>query len=271
MARYAEMGGNMRLICPNCDAQYEIDGSVIPDTGRDVQCASCGHTWFQEPEGGFAETQDERDASFYEEQEKARTNLDFDENATLAEYGEVGQSIEDTATPELDQSLLDILREEAELETQARRQEGTANLETQPDLGLEEADTAVQRRTARLRGIEQEQQQEKSNSRSDLLPDIEEINSTLRAASDRSEAQVSEPVRAQNRRGFRTGFLLVLAIALIALALYVFAPQISNMVPTLSDPLAGYVDWVNGIRTWLDGSAKNAITNLSDLSGELPN
>ena len=37
----------MRLICPNCGAQYEVPESVIPETGRDVQCSSCGHTWFQ--------------------------------------------------------------------------------------------------------------------------------------------------------------------------------------------------------------------------------
>ncbi|MFV2002813.1 MAG: zinc-ribbon domain-containing protein, partial [Paracoccaceae bacterium] len=37
----------MRMICPNCSAQYEVDKSVIPDGGRDVQCSNCGHTWFQ--------------------------------------------------------------------------------------------------------------------------------------------------------------------------------------------------------------------------------
>lgn len=37
----------MRLICPNCGAQYAVDDRVIPETGRDVQCSSCGHTWFQ--------------------------------------------------------------------------------------------------------------------------------------------------------------------------------------------------------------------------------
>ncbi len=37
----------MRLICPNCGAQYEVPDSVIPENGRDVQCSSCGATWFQ--------------------------------------------------------------------------------------------------------------------------------------------------------------------------------------------------------------------------------
>ncbi len=39
----------MRLICPNCDAEYEVDDAAIPDAGRDVQCSNCGHAWFQIP------------------------------------------------------------------------------------------------------------------------------------------------------------------------------------------------------------------------------
>ena len=37
----------MRLQCPNCDAEYEVDASAIPYDGRDVQCSNCGHGWFQ--------------------------------------------------------------------------------------------------------------------------------------------------------------------------------------------------------------------------------
>ena len=37
----------MRLICPNCSAQYEVPADVIPDEGRDVQCSNCQETWFQ--------------------------------------------------------------------------------------------------------------------------------------------------------------------------------------------------------------------------------
>lgn len=44
----------MRLICPSCGAQYEVDADVIPATGRDVQCSACGHVWFEEP-GGMTE------------------------------------------------------------------------------------------------------------------------------------------------------------------------------------------------------------------------
>lgn len=37
----------MRLGCPGCGAQYEVEASSIPDDGREVQCSACGHTWFQ--------------------------------------------------------------------------------------------------------------------------------------------------------------------------------------------------------------------------------
>lgn len=35
----------MRLICPRCGAQYEIDGAAIPPAGRDVECSACDHVW----------------------------------------------------------------------------------------------------------------------------------------------------------------------------------------------------------------------------------
>ncbi len=37
----------MRLICPKCSAQYEIDDSLVPAGGREVECSGCGHVWFQ--------------------------------------------------------------------------------------------------------------------------------------------------------------------------------------------------------------------------------
>jgi len=42
-------GSKMRLVCPNCAAQYDVDDRVIPEGGRDVQCSNCGHSWFQTP------------------------------------------------------------------------------------------------------------------------------------------------------------------------------------------------------------------------------
>ena len=36
----------MIISCPNCEKQFKIDTSQIPAKGRNLQCGSCGHTWF---------------------------------------------------------------------------------------------------------------------------------------------------------------------------------------------------------------------------------
>ena len=36
----------MIITCPNCNKQFKIDNSLIPDEGRDLQCGSCNNIWF---------------------------------------------------------------------------------------------------------------------------------------------------------------------------------------------------------------------------------
>ena len=36
----------MIITCPNCNKQFQIDNSLIPDEGRDLQCGSCNNVWF---------------------------------------------------------------------------------------------------------------------------------------------------------------------------------------------------------------------------------
>jgi len=35
----------MIITCPNCNKNFKIDNSLIPDEGRDLQCGSCNHVW----------------------------------------------------------------------------------------------------------------------------------------------------------------------------------------------------------------------------------
>lgn len=41
----------MILTCPSCGTQYAVKDGAIPEGGRKVRCASCGHSWHQMPEG----------------------------------------------------------------------------------------------------------------------------------------------------------------------------------------------------------------------------
>ena len=110
-------------------------------------------------------------------------------------------------------------------------------------------------------------------SRRDLLPDIEEINSTLRSSSDRqsgaaspsSEAD-SAPVAPPAKSGFRRGFTLMILLAVILGAVYVMAPQIADAVPQANPYLSDYVALVDSGRAWLDDQVKMALTWLDDVA-----
>ena len=42
----------MILTCPECGTQYVVKDGAIPPGGRQVRCASCKHSWHQDPEPG---------------------------------------------------------------------------------------------------------------------------------------------------------------------------------------------------------------------------
>jgi hypothetical protein len=175
------------------------------------------------------------------------------------------------------------LRAEAELEEKARLNEA-ASMESQPDLGLESpTDEAQQRareareRMARMRGehdaasapIAELAAAGSVASRRDLLPDIEEINSTLRSNSSRSpasDAGQTAQIEVQEKRSSRRGFTLSVAlVALLALA-YVFAPQIKEAVPQSEEVLTAYVSVVDRWRNWLDGRVSALLTWLDAVA-----
>jgi predicted Zn finger-like uncharacterized protein len=47
----------MILTCPACDTKYVVKDDAIPPGGRQVRCASCKHSWHQEPEGAVIEAE----------------------------------------------------------------------------------------------------------------------------------------------------------------------------------------------------------------------
>ena len=36
----------MIVTCPNCKKKFQIDATLIPEEGRDLQCGSCTNVWF---------------------------------------------------------------------------------------------------------------------------------------------------------------------------------------------------------------------------------
>ena len=49
----------MILTCPACDTKYVVKDGAIPPGGRQVRCASCKHSWHQDPDPSTGELESE--------------------------------------------------------------------------------------------------------------------------------------------------------------------------------------------------------------------
>lgn len=272
----------MRLICPNCGAQYEVPTEVIPNEGRDVQCSACSNTWFQ--------THPDHDAALADEVDAPSV-----EPVAPPPPPEPEREAEPAPRPqperrELDPNVSNVLRQEAELEAAARAAEAGAPLESQPDLGLDSpTEDESQRRArearermARMRGEPVPAENAvaaatvAAGSRRDLLPDIEEINSTLRSSGERrrpAEATDADlpgtmPQVRRKRHGFRRSFLTVLVLAGIAIGTYVFGPKISETIPAAQEYVSKYTDGVETARSWLSTSVDKGLAWLDQMASE---
>lgn len=300
----------MRLTCPNCSAKYEVDESMIPAVGRDVQCSNCATTWFQpgvrssdsDPEPESSEvTGGAREAPAPDPAEKETSDMTASDSAEdapdpqpepepkLEEIDIRGSSEAQGADGEddaperpprrqIEAGVADILRQEAERESRLRRGKVDPDpVQTQSEMSL--SSNEDRSRARRLVGLEDAEDAFEvqdlaataasvaaatpTPSRSDLLPDIEEINSTLRATGDRSEGEddasdVDTIVEGARRRSrVRTGFFLVVALAAIAVLLYVYADRITAAAPQAGPALDRYVQTVDAGRFWLDDIARS--------------
>lgn len=274
----------MRLTCPNCGAQYEVPSEVIPTEGRDVQCSNCGDTWFQAHPDHSDEAAETNDAppppaeehpeapAYAEAEPEDDLEPDTPEPDPEPDYDTDPEPYVEppAAGVKLDDAVSGILRAEAEREAQLRAQEG-GGLESQPELGLDSpADDEPERRAreardrmARMRGEEPvaDAAATETGTRRGLLPDIEEINSTLRGSSDPSSSPATEvgPATAAPRKsgGFRRGFTVMILLGVILTALYMNAKPIAQAVPQADPMISAYVTLIDQARVWIDAQASN--------------
>ncbi|SFR32099.1 zinc-ribbon domain-containing protein [Litoreibacter janthinus] len=277
----------MRLVCPNCDAEYEVDDSLIPLEGRDVQCSNCTTTWFQAgPEAGESAVPTPAD-------EVAEVPPEDPDLATIAAAA-AAAATPTIRKPTVDQAALDVIHEEVERETSTRKAE-LGGIEIQPDLGLDDGETEVRAsaardRMARRRGLDPQAatiedndealaaapKRDEGHAKKELFPDIEEINSTLSPEAAEAEAEAARlaaeggELAPSRSSGFRLGFGLMLLLAVGLLVLYVYAPQLAQKSPSWSGALSSYVSTVDSMRVWLDTAAQGLVekigVTLSDQS-----
>ena len=95
----------MRLVCPSCKANYEVPRTAVPIGGREVQCASCGHKWFQTR---TKKTTDEKPTQL-DSKSSEENNIELENNAS--------------AQRKIDPSVIKKLKDEAIREIEARARE----------------------------------------------------------------------------------------------------------------------------------------------------
>lgn len=248
----------MRLTCPNCSARYEVDDTLVPPEGRDVQCSNCSTTWFQPGN-----------------------------RARVEEPGAPGATAQPAPRRDLDPELRDILREEREREEQLRR--AAAPVEEQEEMALDSASAAASApdpapeppqdsdtEADAIRQMVAEDQAPDAAQRHggrELFPDIEEINSTLRATTDRDAGDAatsdidSMDRRPRRKRGFRLGFFLMVFLAAMAIGAYAYAPEISAALPQAEPVLSTYATQVNDLRFRLDDAVQFLVAELAAMTG----
>lgn len=278
----------MRLICPNCGAQYEVPEQVIPEAGRDVQCSNCGTTWFQTRDGPADPDAPSADAvppitgettaeppvapppspepqpvdveRAHAEPDGAGPGQDApayepdvpeDRGPQDAAETDAKSAREDDGIPRrrLDPAVADLLREEAERESRARAADAQP-LESEQELGLSEA---APRRAREAPAGGSAPARGSDRSRGSLLPDVDEINRDLRPAAREAEPDTqaeSKEHRPTRRSGFSRGFALALLLGVVLVALYTQAGRIAAAVPALAPLLEGYVTALDALRLW---------------------
>ena len=97
----------MRLVCPNCKANYEIPRHAVTISGREVKCDSCGHSWFQ------TRIKKNNEEKFIEPESK-NAEEDIVEIESAASHQK-----------KIDPAVIKILKEEAKREIEARDRERT--------------------------------------------------------------------------------------------------------------------------------------------------
>jgi predicted Zn finger-like uncharacterized protein len=222
----------MKLICPKCQAQYEIPDVAIPDIGRDVQCANCNETWFQaHPDAKAPSGPDAAVADPAPSDPKSSDPKPGDPPKS----GDAPIAEPETPRRELSPAVTDILRQEA-----AREKEARAAKAKDQDPKSSQANARLGRdRLPEIADIDV------NNPRLNPGPAVEETADTI------FDVDTDLPV-AVRKKGFKRGFSMIVLLMGMALLLYVLAPQLAQKYPNLLEPLSTYVNAVNSGRIWLN-------------------
>ncbi len=283
----------MRLICPKCDAQYNIADDAIPAGGRDVQCSTCGHTWFQTEMSRVLSRPVSRVLSrpipmavksepVEPQKQNSRDVAAFDVPHQHAK-ADAGPMDGPRHRP-VDDNIANILRQEAGREhnvpaptKNAAPPKTQAEKKPAAPVDIEETRKRIAQMTETEGGTRQGESPAAAaaaaiaaSANPRAIPELGEINAVLRAREENRDADgltEAEIIEAQRRQGFRRGFFFVAGVFALIITPYVLSDQIIENLPQSRETMMQYVAVIDELRGSLNafvggiGDSIRAITS----------
>ncbi len=258
----------MRLVCPNCSSQYEVDISLFPDEGREVQCSNCEEIWFQYPVedekplrlDALADDDDiapparpsQRLADDEQRELAAAVQEELAARDTNVERPRSRRKIERKDEPVADDDILSQLREEIAKEG-GNFEDGGPTMSSKRNL----------EKAAQHAGIAVDDQPGPTGRRSDVFPD-DDKRASDKGKGRRSRRSDKKPKREKRPRsgnlaaalrdidaaekrasmGFRHGFLTAVIVVMLGSGVYMFRGDIAEAYPPAAPWLAQYDELV---------------------------
>lgn len=272
----------MELICPSCEARYDVPDAAIGDKGRQVSCLNCGHGWHAYPPLVLEASEAPKSATPNWQSEDEKASPVGAGASRLSEWTTPEEDLSDSSVAENSSSdvapiapppasssrheqLAEIREMLAEVQTESR-----ASAAISPDAALA-AGAAVSAATQdRALGAEPNPSAQSSGGAGNVADlDSDDPIDALRQKLSQKDVQRMAPKppdtrklrraharkeahrrrrEAQGSGAFLTGFLLVVVVAAIMVALYLLHPQIIERMPGTEPALTEYVSTIDGWR-----------------------
>ena len=225
----------MLIKCPNCNAQYEVPNDIIPATGRDVQCSNCSKTWFVTGLSGKKTVKDKI------------SNYKGPESSGSPKFETTESFLKDKSTKDIDGDVLEILREEADLELRTRKADRSASSTAQKP----SSKRAIKNST-----------KDNRKAHDAILPNNIEIGTTLEETL--APNSPDEVLKKSNTILGKVGFFIGLAIIGVCWAAFTYEDLITQSVPQAAVHIEIYkksVDYLLAIR---DGILENLLEQIKN-------
>lgn len=248
----------IEIVCPNCEARYQLPEGSIGPGGRKVSCSSCAHKWRAHPEGA-EDTAPPAAAAPAAPPPRERTP----EEAMAAMAASESASAPSAATPppasgNRDEQMAAIRRMLSDLkeaaDTVPDRSDGAEEERKRPEPAPAAPGPSARRRD------------DDGPSRDKLDSHIDDVDKLAKMVKGeptgegydaaklrkRHEKRAKRLQKARERRkksgAFLTGFTLVATVSAVMVGLYVMHPQIIAAQPEMEPALVEYVTTVDRYR-----------------------